>query len=208
MDLWYIDNWSRWLDVKIVFIQTFGELFRGESEPIEDELNIERARRPRPSVREVPAGEWDALLAELGCATPTCCGPTSRRAVCSIPASPCRSSTTGRPGLHRARSPGQRRVRRDHAVRLRRACGPGGVREAYEAWCAERRVRHLRPLPPPLRELPHRAGRRTRIPRWAGGSRATCSPACTASTATPSARRRRRASPSTSPPRPTTCPRS
>jgi lipopolysaccharide/colanic/teichoic acid biosynthesis glycosyltransferase len=43
MDLWYIDNWSLWLDVKIVF-QTFGELFRGESEPIEDELNIERAR--------------------------------------------------------------------------------------------------------------------------------------------------------------------
>ena len=43
MDLWYIDNWSLWLDVKIVF-QTFGELLRGESEPIADELNIERAR--------------------------------------------------------------------------------------------------------------------------------------------------------------------
>jgi len=43
MDLWYIDNWSLWLDVKIV-LATFGELFRGESEPVEDELNIERAR--------------------------------------------------------------------------------------------------------------------------------------------------------------------
>ena len=43
MDLWYIDNWSLWLDVKIVF-STFGELFRGEPEPVEDELNIERAR--------------------------------------------------------------------------------------------------------------------------------------------------------------------
>jgi lipopolysaccharide/colanic/teichoic acid biosynthesis glycosyltransferase len=43
MDLWYIDHWSLWLDVKIVFM-TFGELFRGEPEPIEDELNIERAR--------------------------------------------------------------------------------------------------------------------------------------------------------------------
>ena len=43
MDLWYIDNWSLWLDVKIVF-RTFGELFRGEPEPIEDELNIERAQ--------------------------------------------------------------------------------------------------------------------------------------------------------------------
>jgi len=42
MDLWYIDHWSLWLDVKIVFL-TFGELFRGEPEPIEDELNIERA---------------------------------------------------------------------------------------------------------------------------------------------------------------------
>jgi lipopolysaccharide/colanic/teichoic acid biosynthesis glycosyltransferase len=43
MDLWYIDNWSLWLDVKIVVL-TFRELFRGEPEPVEDELNIERAR--------------------------------------------------------------------------------------------------------------------------------------------------------------------
>ena len=43
MDLWYIDNWSLWLDAKIVFM-TFGELFRSETEPLEDELNIERAR--------------------------------------------------------------------------------------------------------------------------------------------------------------------
>jgi lipopolysaccharide/colanic/teichoic acid biosynthesis glycosyltransferase len=43
MDLWYIDNWSLWLDAKIVY-KTFGELFRGEPEPIEDELNIERAQ--------------------------------------------------------------------------------------------------------------------------------------------------------------------
>ncbi len=43
MDLWYVDHWSLWLDVKIVFM-TFGELFRPEPEPIEDELNIERAR--------------------------------------------------------------------------------------------------------------------------------------------------------------------
>jgi lipopolysaccharide/colanic/teichoic acid biosynthesis glycosyltransferase len=43
MDLWYIDHWSLWLDLKIVFM-TFGELFREEPEPIEDELNIERAR--------------------------------------------------------------------------------------------------------------------------------------------------------------------
>ena len=43
MDLWYIDNWSFWLDVKIIF-KTFGELFRGEPEPVEDELNIERAQ--------------------------------------------------------------------------------------------------------------------------------------------------------------------
>jgi lipopolysaccharide/colanic/teichoic acid biosynthesis glycosyltransferase len=43
MDLWYIDNWSLWLDVKVIFL-TFRELFRGEPEPVEDELNIERAR--------------------------------------------------------------------------------------------------------------------------------------------------------------------
>jgi lipopolysaccharide/colanic/teichoic acid biosynthesis glycosyltransferase len=43
MDLWYIDHWSLWLDLKTVVL-TFGELFRSEPEPIEDELNIERAR--------------------------------------------------------------------------------------------------------------------------------------------------------------------
>ncbi len=43
MDLWYIDNWSLWVDVK-VFFSTFRELFRSEPEPVEDELNIERAR--------------------------------------------------------------------------------------------------------------------------------------------------------------------
>lgn len=43
MDLWYIDHWSLRLDARIV-LMTFGEVFRPEPEPIEDELNIERAR--------------------------------------------------------------------------------------------------------------------------------------------------------------------
>ena len=45
-DLWYIDHWSLWLDAKIVFL-TFAQLFRPEPEPIEDEMNIERARAAR-----------------------------------------------------------------------------------------------------------------------------------------------------------------
>ena len=45
---------------------TFGRLFRAEPEPIEDELNIERAHVGRKrAVREVPADEWDALLTGL-----------------------------------------------------------------------------------------------------------------------------------------------
>jgi len=42
-DLWYLDNWSLWLDAKIL-VRTVGELFRAEPEPIEDSLNIERAK--------------------------------------------------------------------------------------------------------------------------------------------------------------------
>jgi lipopolysaccharide/colanic/teichoic acid biosynthesis glycosyltransferase len=42
-DLWYIDHWSLWLDVKIVLL-TFAQLFRREPEPVEDRMNIERAR--------------------------------------------------------------------------------------------------------------------------------------------------------------------
>jgi lipopolysaccharide/colanic/teichoic acid biosynthesis glycosyltransferase len=42
-DLWYIDHWSLWLDLKIVFL-TFAQLVRSEPEPVEDTMNIERAR--------------------------------------------------------------------------------------------------------------------------------------------------------------------
>jgi lipopolysaccharide/colanic/teichoic acid biosynthesis glycosyltransferase len=43
-DLWYLDNWSLWLDAKIL-LRTAGEIFRPEPDPIEDTLNIERARK-------------------------------------------------------------------------------------------------------------------------------------------------------------------
>jgi sugar transferase EpsL len=42
-DLWYIDHWSLWLDAKVVLL-TFAQLVRSEPEPVEDEMNIERAR--------------------------------------------------------------------------------------------------------------------------------------------------------------------
>ena len=45
-DLWYIDHWSLWLDAKIVLL-TFAQPFRSEPEPVEDELNIQRARDAR-----------------------------------------------------------------------------------------------------------------------------------------------------------------
>jgi lipopolysaccharide/colanic/teichoic acid biosynthesis glycosyltransferase len=47
LDAWYVDNWSLGLDAKIVWL-TFTQLGRGEPEPIEDTLNIERAKRSRP----------------------------------------------------------------------------------------------------------------------------------------------------------------
>ena len=42
-DAWYVDHWSLWLDVKIV-IATFMQLFRSSEAPVEDKMNIERAR--------------------------------------------------------------------------------------------------------------------------------------------------------------------
>jgi lipopolysaccharide/colanic/teichoic acid biosynthesis glycosyltransferase len=47
LDLWYLDHWSLWLDAKILF-RTAGEIFRAEPDPVEDTLNIERAKK-RPS---------------------------------------------------------------------------------------------------------------------------------------------------------------
>jgi lipopolysaccharide/colanic/teichoic acid biosynthesis glycosyltransferase len=45
-DIWYIDHWSLWLDAKILFL-TFAQLFRRDPEPVEDTMNIERARAAR-----------------------------------------------------------------------------------------------------------------------------------------------------------------
>jgi lipopolysaccharide/colanic/teichoic acid biosynthesis glycosyltransferase len=42
-DLWYIDHWSLRLDVKIL-VRTFTELGRSGEKPVEDTVNIERAR--------------------------------------------------------------------------------------------------------------------------------------------------------------------
>jgi len=42
-DLWYLDHWSLALDLKILW-RTFSELGRSGEHPVEDTMNIERAR--------------------------------------------------------------------------------------------------------------------------------------------------------------------
>jgi lipopolysaccharide/colanic/teichoic acid biosynthesis glycosyltransferase len=42
-DIWYIDHWSLWLDLKIL-VRTFTELGRPGERPVEDTMNIDRAR--------------------------------------------------------------------------------------------------------------------------------------------------------------------
>ena len=42
-DLWYIDHWSLLLDLRIL-VRTFTELGRSGEQPVEDTVNIERAR--------------------------------------------------------------------------------------------------------------------------------------------------------------------
>ena len=49
-DLWYLENWSLGLDVRIL-VRTFTQLGREEERPVEDEMNIERARA-RAETRE------------------------------------------------------------------------------------------------------------------------------------------------------------
>jgi lipopolysaccharide/colanic/teichoic acid biosynthesis glycosyltransferase len=45
-DLWYMAHWSLWLDLRIL-VATARQLFREEPTPIEDAVNIERARQAR-----------------------------------------------------------------------------------------------------------------------------------------------------------------
>jgi lipopolysaccharide/colanic/teichoic acid biosynthesis glycosyltransferase len=47
LDAWYVDNWSLGLDARIVVL-TLTQLGRPEPEPVEDRLNIERAKRSEP----------------------------------------------------------------------------------------------------------------------------------------------------------------
>jgi sugar transferase EpsL len=42
-DAWYVDNWSLALDARIL-LATFTTLARPEERPVEDTMNIERAR--------------------------------------------------------------------------------------------------------------------------------------------------------------------
>jgi sugar transferase EpsL len=50
-DLWYIEHWSLGLDLRIL-VRTFTQLGRGDERPVEDTMNIERARaRRKPQSR-------------------------------------------------------------------------------------------------------------------------------------------------------------
>jgi hypothetical protein len=62
-DIWYVDNWSLRLDLRILAM-TFGQLGRPEPTPVEDTTNIERAQAKNGGLREVDAEEWEALTAE------------------------------------------------------------------------------------------------------------------------------------------------
>jgi lipopolysaccharide/colanic/teichoic acid biosynthesis glycosyltransferase len=56
-DAWYVENWSLALDVRIL-LATFGQLRRRDSTPVEDRMNIERARARHARARR-GAGEPD-----------------------------------------------------------------------------------------------------------------------------------------------------
>ena len=172
---------------------TFTQLGRPEPEPVEDTLNIERAKRSE-RVREVPPEEWDGL--ELDAyyrpAVRRERGAARRRA--AVPA------RARRRVLRRDRA--RRPARRDHAVRLRRS---------HRRRLLGRRTRtglasgaSSRPSSASTRCWRTSGARRStsrssRRP-WPGGvdRSATCSPACTSSTATRCARPRTPARPSSS----------
>jgi lipopolysaccharide/colanic/teichoic acid biosynthesis glycosyltransferase len=43
-DIWYVEHWSLALDLRVA-LKTVGQFFRAEPAPVEDTMNIERARR-------------------------------------------------------------------------------------------------------------------------------------------------------------------
>jgi lipopolysaccharide/colanic/teichoic acid biosynthesis glycosyltransferase len=43
-DIWYVEHWSLWLDLRIL-VGTFAQFARPEPDPVEDEMNIERAQQ-------------------------------------------------------------------------------------------------------------------------------------------------------------------
>jgi lipopolysaccharide/colanic/teichoic acid biosynthesis glycosyltransferase len=61
-DIWYVDNWSLRLDLRILAM-TVSQFGRAEPTPVEDTTNIERARARNGELREVGAEEWEGLTA-------------------------------------------------------------------------------------------------------------------------------------------------
>jgi lipopolysaccharide/colanic/teichoic acid biosynthesis glycosyltransferase len=50
-DIWYVEHWSLWLDLRVL-LKTVGQFFRAEPTPVEDTMNIERARRAERARRD------------------------------------------------------------------------------------------------------------------------------------------------------------
>jgi lipopolysaccharide/colanic/teichoic acid biosynthesis glycosyltransferase len=52
-DIWYVEHWSLLLDLKVL-LKTVGQFFRGEPQPVEDTMNIERAKRAATEAERKP----------------------------------------------------------------------------------------------------------------------------------------------------------
>jgi serine/alanine adding enzyme len=59
-DIWYVDNWSLRLDLRILAM-TVRQFGRPEPTPVEDTTNIERTRARHGELLEVDAEEWESL---------------------------------------------------------------------------------------------------------------------------------------------------
>ena len=138
MDLWYIDHWSLWLDMKIVFLRSASSFAASRSRSRTGSASSGR----KPPTSEGGSGrEWDELLERLGCGDAYLLRAYVEASCVLDPGEPVLLEDDGVVMACIVREiPGTDAHDVSTPYGYGGPVGNGDFHQAYERWCAEREV--------------------------------------------------------------------